>query len=608
VARKDGAASPVEDEVTSNRMQQGIVASKLHETHVSGIEALHALKVRWHGLEGLIAAGSVKVIIGKKGEGRVFLVEKASLEDLKKRLERALFITEAERLLKIPRARIQELIGYGLLKPLRGPDVDGSTGWKLDGSEVRGLIDRLLSKLPRKRSNSKRKTVSFTRVLWNLGRAGISLGAFIQAMLDGEVKAVGRSGGSGLRCLLFSNQQITNYVDSEFRLLAGDVLSIRQISKQLKVTQTAVRFLAKKGLIKAEKCESAPCAGILVRRDEFDLFNESYLLARELAANHRTSPVYMVNLLSERNVRPVTGPNVDGGRIYLFKRGDVEPLDVVAILKEGRKRGAAVKKRLEARNSVLDAHQAAEILGVDVETVRQLTERGVLKTNKRLAPSLRKSGEYFFTRHVIERYKDGRPDRTDLVAFMVAAKIFDLCPDNFYTKYIKTKRLKPVAYIGRRSEYFFRMEDIETLLTIQEQTITSSEAARILGVSPHNMRHLVDAGDLKPISGPNIDGFGINLFLRMDVEELHAKRETYKAKRIKEGKTSRFGKQRGPLKRPVQDMIGPRIERLIERWKKQTPHQHITGSGLHQQLVREGYQVGINSVYVYLQQKRQQAA
>jgi hypothetical protein len=190
----------------------------------------------------------------------------------------------------------------------------------------------------------------------------------------------------------------------------------------------------------------------------------------------------------------------------------------------------------------------------------------------------------------------------------VAAKLFNLYPDNFYNRYVKTGRLRPIIADGRRSKHFFRVEDVESLIEIEKQTIITPKAAKILGVDVSCVDKLVASGTLKPISGPTVDGYGKNLFLRGDVERLHAEREAFKTKCVKEGKTSRFGRPAGPQTSPVQDLIGPRIDQLIEEWRNQMPKQRISGQRLYQQLISEGYQLGIATVYEYLRQKYPQAA
>lgn len=603
----------------------------LYATHVSGNKAIRALRTTWQGLEGLIRAERLKAVIGSRGNDRIFFIEKKSLENLKAKLERSLFLQQAERMLGVHCQRIKELVNCGLLNPLRGPDVDGCADWRVDSEEVASLLDRLVGKLPRRRKVDKREVVDFKFVLKSTARASVSLGVLLQAILDGEIKPVGRGKGAGLRCLLFSEKQIARYVRSEFRLLVGDAMTLPEVAESLGVTSGAVAFLAAKGFLRAEKRENAPLLGRLVTREDFDTFNESYLQASKIASEHHSISNHVIGSLAARGVRPVTGRKIDGGLIYLFRKCDLAPLDIAALIAAARKTGvirleessAKTAPRPEgsgpAKDSKTARHyyaspslplsetQAAEILGLDVKTVRRLAEGGALKPHKRLPPE-RGGGKYFFSCYIVEKYKNRQADHTGMVIFANAAKMLGLWPDNFYNKYVRTGRLKPALEEGRRGDHYFRLEDVKALIEIERRTIIAPEAAEILGVNPSCVDKMIANGELRPISGPKVDGFGKNLFLRDDVEKLHKEREAYKARRVKESKTSRFG--RGPRRpRPtVPEIISPRIIQLIARRKRQNPHLPISGRELHQQLVREGHQVGIVSVHVALRKIRQQAA
>jgi hypothetical protein len=252
---------------------------------------------------------------------------------------------------------------------------------------------------------------------------------------------------------------------------------------------------------------------------------------------------------------------------------------------------------------ILDEQQSAKALELDVETIRHLAERGSLRPHKRLSCDNSKAGKYYFSSYTIQKYKSRRADHSGLIAFLAAAKLLNLYPDNFYNRYVKTGRLKPVLAKGRRCEHFFPLRDVEALREIEGQTIITPEAAEILEVNVSCIDKMIASGLLKPISGPGIDGFGKNLFLRSDVEKLRAEREAFKAKRIKEGKASRFGRGKDLHPRPVLGKVGPRIDQLIQQWSTETPRQQISGQRVFCQLVRDGYRVGINTVYVYLREQ-----
>jgi transposase len=64
-----------------------------------------------------------------------------------------------------------------------------------------------------------------------------------------------------------------------------------------------------------------------------------------------------------------------------------------------------------------------------------------------------------------------------------------------------------------------------------------------------------------------------------------------------------------PRPRPVTDKIAPRIDDILSEWSgRLTPKQRITGTRIHRQLLKDGYQTGITVVRDYLREKRRRAA
>lgn len=68
-------------------------------------------------------------------------------------------------------------------------------------------------------------------------------------------------------------------------------------------------------------------------------------------------------------------------------------------------------------------------------------------------------------------------------------------------------------------------------------------------------------------------------------------------------------RESGARARPVLEAVRARMEALLEQWSvRSTAKQRVTGSRLHQELVEEGFQVGVTTVRAYLRERRRQAA
>ncbi len=626
---KDAVPPPNVGDVPALAQANGGI-HEIFEAHVSVSKACKVLRIGRAGVERLIASGTLKAMAGINGEDRIFFIEKASLERLKSKLEQSLGLRQAAGLLGVRDSRVRDMVRCSFLHPLRGPGADGSPDWRFDRAEVASLLDRLVGGVPKKQRVDRRKFVDCITALKIASHSGVGLGTFLLAVLDGELKPAGKADGIGLPSLLFSKNQVVRYARSEFQLLAGGAMTAPEVAKTLGVGAGAVYFLIKKGILRSRQVEGLPLSRRLISRDEFDAFNETYLSASKIASEHQTGWHHLIRSLAARGIHPVTGRKIDGGYIYLYRRADIAALNIAAVIAEERKTRLIIskppstvtseskeakatkrpktKRRYYKPPPILNETQAAEILGVDVETLRQLVEAGALRPHSRLPRPKGKGGKYLFSSYAVEKYKDRVSDYTGLVSFAAVAEMFNICPENFHKKFIKTGRLKPVLNGVRRGDHFFRLNDVEALAEIDKRTILTSEAAEILGVNISGVGKMIAAGDLAPVSGPNIDGFGHNLLLRDDVEKLREARDAFKAERIKEGKTPRYG--RGPRHpRPaLREIISPRIVQLIALWKRQDPHRPVSGRELHQQLVREGHQVGIVSVHVALRKIRQQVA
>jgi len=150
---------------------------------------------------------------------------------------------------------------------------------------------------------------------------------------------------------------------------------------------------------------------------------------------------------------------------------------------------------------------------------------------------------------------------------------------------------------GDRSRYF-RKTEVQKLAGQLNNLVGASDVRSLLELSESQLLRLTNSGELKPISGPHINGSGVNLFLKSEVEVLRTFRHSFKRKGVRAGGSARFGMQAGPKRRPVIEIIKPRVIDLISGAKRQG--RSLSGFEIHDQLLGEGYDVGINSVYVCL--------
>lgn len=122
-----------------------------------------------------------------------------------------------------------------------------------------------------------------------------------------------------------------------------------------------------------------------------------------------------------------------------------------------------------------------------------------------------KRGTYFKAVDV-ERFK------SDYVFTSEVTKIIGVSPLTVH-KWTRAGRLQPVSGPGvdGRGVYLFRRKDLERLR--QENRLSLPQLARQLEVSHSQMHIWIQSGQLKPFSGPGIDECGRYLFLKDELEK-----------------------------------------------------------------------------------------
>lgn len=340
-----------------------------------------------------------------------------------------------------------------------------------------------------------------------------------------------------------------------------------------------------------------------ISKNVIDLFNSTYVLPARLAKQFKTTSARLTNLLINRGINPISGPKVDGGKQYVYRRTDIEGIDLEAIWHHSESEHIS---RLNERK-LIDARHAAKILNINQSSVLDLAERGILLTHR--PTSRHKADGPFFSMFTLEKYKERNIDYCGLVSSTVAAEMLGVSVAILY-RYIPKKLLQVVLDRGVGWRYF-RLDDVKRLIeeryNLKQQYVTTAEVASLCKVKDGSVHAWIEAGLLQPISGPRADGLVHNLYLRSDVEKLYAEREAFKAKRVSEGRSSRFGRPAGPNWQPVRNKVEPRIKQLVMKWSAKPNGMPISGQRLRRQLVREGYRVGINTIYVCLRELRQQA-
>jgi hypothetical protein len=226
-------------------------------------------------------------------------------------------------------------------------------------------------------------------------------------------------------------------------------------------------------------------------------------------------------LIAEKGVAPVAGRRDALGVGYLYKMADLQPLNIREMVAAARQARRLKRKR---PTRLLSTEQAAEILEIAERELRRLVRRGDVRPWKARGRKPGRGVPWRFSRFDVKRYKARRMDERDLVSSHEAAALLGENLSWFYKRWVRTGRLSRVAFEDKLGKHFFRRSEVEKMVELKKSTVTGPEAAKVLGMHRTAVLKLTKKGMLKPVSGPDEDGFGCNLYLLTDVEKLREER------------------------------------------------------------------------------------
>jgi hypothetical protein len=302
--------------------------------YASRREAKILLKIGVKGIDSLIAAGKLKAIVRSRRGSRLILIERESLREFNRELEQSLYLKQVEEVLGVSRKRILELIESGLLTALRGPIIDGCSDWRFSQSKVELLLSRVREKV--QTLTKACNTVSFLMAFRKLVRVNIRLGDFVSAIINNEVSPCGNDSKQGLAGLLFLKEDISAFACEQRRVQMGEVFTASEIAKLLGVTQGVIYFFTRKGILSNQSKHCGHHSDLLISKDALELFNATYILPAKIAAQLGTVSGYLIGLLMAQGIHPISGPKIDGGRQYIFRRSDFDRVDITEIISSAK--------------------------------------------------------------------------------------------------------------------------------------------------------------------------------------------------------------------------------------------------------------------------------
>lgn len=293
-----------------------------------------------------------------------------------------------------------------------------------------------------------------------------------------------------------------------------DEVGVEEAAEILGAYPEVVRFLAKAGWLECRDRDHVNRKRLVTDRVVVERFARKYVFASEVAKRANTGVTSTAERLMALGVPAVAGPKIDGCLVYMFERDLVDRVDLAMLrtlkgypTSTGRKPAGNATKGASLE---MPLAEAAELLGVSVQTAKRLVANHHLREVKSLSRSV------LVTRRSVQRFREMLGD-PEFVAIETVQAMLGLSNRALEVSYVQSGLLPVVDLIVSRR---VRRTDIARVQEMRADYVTADEAGKLLGSHRSHLPNLERRGEISPISFAK--GRSVKFYALADIRELQA--------------------------------------------------------------------------------------
>lgn len=333
-----------------------------------------------------------------------------------------------------------------------------------------------------------------------------SFSTLIKALVGQRLEYCGTTPALGLKDIMVPPAQNPD-TQSQY-------LKLNQVADLCDCHYENIRFAIHAGIL--PRVDPATCKGttIFVYEEQARSFHRQYCFAGAIARNLNLNPTNFAEKVMSFGVKAVSGPGIDGGLTYLFRRDDIDSLDIDRLLslqsyetKAGRKRQSEGGRKSERFATFTEA---AKELHIPLQRVEKLILSGALKPAKSLARQKVVSKKSL--RVLTKKLRD-----PNFIPLDEASKAVGETIHEFRRRWIHTSFI-PVTETGIKP--LVSRADLSKVIAFKAEFVTAAEAAEKLKVGRTHFSNLEKQYILKVahiLSSPRAK---IKFYLRSDIDRL----------------------------------------------------------------------------------------
>lgn len=255
----------------------------------------------------------------RRGHGSQKLIAREKMGELNSLFDRLLTIHQVAEQLGVTVYQLRKMIHKEVIVPFRGPTIDKSRDWYFEPQPI-----EILQKNIRKRCYTsgfhKTHKLSLKQALEQITYYKLGLSELVIAILDGRLKPSITGKDTKLGKLKFSLDEIKALRPKS--ILSSEYWQPPEIQKYLGCKKHVVFGLLKRGQLLLEKINlpgrTRPV--FACRKKSVTRFKKQFILLSEITSKSGFTTKEAKLFLASKNVEPLSGPTIDGGYCYLYKR------------------------------------------------------------------------------------------------------------------------------------------------------------------------------------------------------------------------------------------------------------------------------------------------
>lgn len=277
------------------------------------------LKTTKRKLQLLINEGRIDSHVTKTNTGRLLIcVSRQQIVEMRKGIDNVLDLQQTCRLLGLTKSRATQLMHGKVIESIFQPRGSGTSRWGIPHQNVTALVS-LGSALPVIVENSRPDLISLAHALRYLLRETYLFPTLILGVIHKEIAPMAVSNSMhGLSSWLFDRSTLLSWISEQRRAGIQNFISVPDAARKLGIRQQAAyQFIHRSQLRYTLHHERHH---VLIYEKDLEEFASKFVFSHELQAQFNLLPAYFVPRLIASGVRPVSGPGVDAGQIFLFSR------------------------------------------------------------------------------------------------------------------------------------------------------------------------------------------------------------------------------------------------------------------------------------------------